>query len=397
LPATAIPVVSRYVGMRWNSAPDFHAAVLLAVATVVGVVTHVIYRQGSFTKLASNRRQQVGAAVIIDELWVFPVKGLRGIRVSGAELDPCGLVLDREWVVLSEDPDRAKSVKDGTRVFLTLRNAPKMATITTRVIVVDCDGIELEKTDLTGSLRAASDAFLVLSHPVHGAVRVPVKSPDTAAPTVEYSIWGMPGGAVYCGAPAAAFLSKVLGRPVGLYRSARPRNPNDDERKRDLVSDSARVHGQDFGPLMLMSSATVAEARDACGDASVDAHRFRPNIVVVSEGPRVEEELREFTTADGGIRFKFVQYCERCVVPTVRDDGTFHPTFEPTKTLRQRFSGNQWSDPCGPAAPFAGIDVFHEFTDNAATPRKGKLRTGDLLMVTRVGPRPLLGAWSRPR
>ena len=37
-------------------------------------------------------------AMRVEELWVFPVKGCRGVRVAEATLTSTGLALDRAWL-----------------------------------------------------------------------------------------------------------------------------------------------------------------------------------------------------------------------------------------------------------------------------------------------------------
>ncbi|MGB8434548.1 MAG: MOSC N-terminal beta barrel domain-containing protein, partial [Burkholderiales bacterium] len=62
----------------------------------------------------------------IDQLFVYPVKGCRGVAVERATLAVTGLEIDgigdREWVVVGEDGE-----------FLSQRELPQMALIETRL------------------------------------------------------------------------------------------------------------------------------------------------------------------------------------------------------------------------------------------------------------------------
>src|SRR3982750_4359969 len=53
---------------------------------------------------------------ILTEIWIYPVKGLGGIRVSSARVMEKGLEYDRRWMLIDE-----------TGVFMTQRMTPPLA------------------------------------------------------------------------------------------------------------------------------------------------------------------------------------------------------------------------------------------------------------------------------
>jgi len=74
-------------------------------------------------------------------LYLYPVKSCRGLAVTSAEVDACGIIGDRRFMVV-----------DAEGRFLTQRAHPRMALIATTL---------------------TSDA-LILSSPQHGSASVPL-------------------------------------------------------------------------------------------------------------------------------------------------------------------------------------------------------------------------------
>lgn len=64
--------------------------------------------------------------VEVTGLWVYPVKSCRGIALDEGHLNRYGFVHDREWMVVTQQ------LRDHYRSFVTMRQIPRMALITTR-------------------------------------------------------------------------------------------------------------------------------------------------------------------------------------------------------------------------------------------------------------------------
>ncbi len=73
----------------------------------------------------------------------------------------------------------------------------------------------------------------------------------------------------------------------------------------------------DFGPLHLVTTGALAELAGQLGRASVDAARFRPNVIVdAPHDPVPGQELRI-----GDVVLRMVLPTPRCVVPGLEDEG----------------------------------------------------------------------------
>jgi uncharacterized protein YcbX len=327
-------------------------------AAAAGLVT-VSAALGYLLGLRRSRNEQ-RAKPVIQELWVYPVKGCHGVTVDQVELTEFGCKYDREWVVLKDDE---------SHTVVTLRNCPRLALV--NVIVNEDSG------------------HLILVHQEHGCLKVPlhasaISKPERDEDLTDFALWKLDGKARHEGREAAEWFSKVCGMPVGLYRTAWARDPAQQPAQRSIVPPGSSVLAHDFSTVMIISRGTVEQAREASGDATVCSHRFRANVVLSTPEARDEDGYR--TVVCNGITFVFAKYCTRCQVPSVLDNGTFHPQQEPTATLRRRYSARMLHDPQGPAKPIAGINVFHRGV--------GVLRVGDRMSVTEMGQRPTLVAAS---
>ncbi len=136
---------------------------------------------------------------------------------------------------------------------------------------------------------------------------------------------------------ADALLSEHLGRPVRLTRSV-PEQARLHRRlpeEQGLVPDwmdgavpgqemvtelsGARPGGRfvDFGPVHLVTTGALAELAGQLGRASLDATRFRPNLVLdAPHDPVPGQELRI-----GDVVLQVVLPTPRCIVPGIQDQG----------------------------------------------------------------------------
>jgi uncharacterized protein len=82
-------------------------------------------------------------------------------------------------------------------------------------------------------------------------------------------------------------------------------------------------------PLLLISEASLADLNQRL-ETPLEMRRFRPNLVISGCEPYAEDRLR--TLRIGGVSFRAVKRCERCMVTTV-DPDTAERGREPLRTL----------------------------------------------------------------
>jgi uncharacterized protein YcbX len=229
-------------------------------------------------------------------LWIYPVKGCRGIPVEAAPVEPMGLAHDRRWMV----------VRPSGR-FLTQRELPALARVGTAIedgrLVLDLDGQR---------------------HPVQ---------PAAGDDRLDVTVWRQRLPAIPQSPEIDRLLSEFVGRAVRLVRFApealRPCDPA-------ISPPGARTGFADGFPLLLASTSSLARLNDHLGEAGsepVPMARFRPNLIVDGLPPWAEDEapwLRAGTTV-----FRLVSPCERCIVTTTDQASGERLGEEPLRTLRR--------------------------------------------------------------
>ena len=227
----------------------------------------------------------------VTRLTVYPVKGLAGQPVDAVEVEDRGFAWDRRWML----------VEDGQR-FLTQRQLPKLATIK----------------------AAVNGGELVFRHG-DSQIRVPLE-PPAPAPKIQVTIWRDQVEAVLL-PDVGQWLSPILDHRCDLVfmpdTTRRQVNP--------AFAPAGDIVGfADAYPVLLIGEASLADLNAKLGEA-VPMDRFRPNIVVSSREPFVEDQWGELEI--GTARLSGTKACDRCSVPTV-DQLTGERTGpEPIRTL----------------------------------------------------------------
>ena len=230
----------------------------------------------------------------VSELYVFPVKSLRGIPCDRATLDERGFRHDRRWMFV-----------DDAGVFITQRESPRMALV---------------------DVALRQDA-LVLMAPGMEPLRVPF---DAEGPTQNVVIWRDTVEAMRVSPEADAWLGAFLGRTCHLVHmpdsTRRIVNP--------LWVKQPRIVGfADGYPLMLIGQGSLDALNErlvAQGQSPVPMRRFRPNIVVAQTSPHAEDAWQHIRI--GSIDVDIVKPCERCAITTV-DIEKGEKGIEPLRTL----------------------------------------------------------------
>jgi hypothetical protein len=235
----------------------------------------------------------------IEQLFVYPVKGCRGIAVERAMLAATGLEIDgigdREWVVVDEDGE-----------FLSQRELPRMALIETRLT--------------PSALRLKAPGMLQLEVPF-----------ASEGDVVNVRVWNDSIAAVTQGEVADAWFSRYLERPCRLMRF----DPEGQRLSNVQYTGAAEAPYKfaDAFALLIVSTASLADlnARLARrGITPVGVDRFRPNLVLSGVEAFGEDYVDRL--ALGETRLRVVKPCVRCSVPNV-DPATGNPSNEPGDTL----------------------------------------------------------------
>lgn len=254
----------------------------------------------------------------IAELWVYPLKGARGISLTRATVRRAGLLHDRRFMLVTPD---------GT--FMTQRSHARLALV------------EVE-------LR---DDSIVIGAPEHGSA---VVSLTPEGPRRRVVVWNDVVEAVDVRGQAAKILSSFLGEECGLVHM-----PPDVIRRVDAKYATPTDHvgfADDF-PLLLATKASLDDLNAKLA-SPIPMNRFRPNVVVAGGDPF--EEDRHRAARIGNIPCRMPKRCARCVVTTI-DQSTAIAGVEPLRTL----------------AKYRGEDSNVYFAQNLVPDGEGDLSVGD--------------------
>jgi len=229
----------------------------------------------------------------LSEIYIYPVKSLKGIALREAPVEARGLSFDRRWMLV-----------DRSNKFLTQREFPVMARVS-----IELDG---------GRFTATVD---------NERIEVPFEPGSGEFHWAK--IWGSNVKSEFYPSHVDEWFSRALETECRLVRfphaSKRAVNPIYAVRKfEDEVSFA------DGYPFMLLSQASLDELNSRLPEP-LPMNRFRPNFVV--EGSEAFDEDNWKKIRIGETVFHVVKACERCVIPTI-DQTTGQKTGkEPTKTL----------------------------------------------------------------
>ncbi len=230
----------------------------------------------------------------LSAIHIFPVKGLRGVSVSTARVEPWGLAGDRRWMLV-DDKGR----------FISQREESRLALV---AAVPDGDGIVLSAA---------------------GRPDLAVAPPSTPS-RIAASVWRDTVQAAPAGAEADAWLKAALGFPCRLVFMAEPHAARPVDAAYGAAED--RVSFADGYPLLIANAASLRDVAARAAMPALSMDRFRPNIVVEGAAAWAEDGWREIRI--GSAVFAAVKPCSRCVVTTIDQATGYRDAHdEPLRTL----------------------------------------------------------------
>ena len=222
---------------------------------------------------------------------VYPIKGCAGLSPDAWPVDGFGLMHDRRWMIV-----------DAAGEFVTQRDHPRLALIQP---AFDEDALRVDAPGLP-------------------TLRVPLRVASDARRDVR--VWNDRCAALDTGDEAAEWFARFLGfdarlafMPEETVRQVDPR----------YAADGERVGFADAFPFLLIGAASLDQLNQRL-ERPLPMNRFRPNLTVLGAAPHAEDAWQRIRI--GGIAFRVVKPCARCVVTTV-DQTTAVAGSEPLRTL----------------------------------------------------------------
>ncbi|HEX8427188.1 MOSC domain-containing protein [Hymenobacter sp.] len=272
-------------------------------------------------------------SLVLQDLYIYPVKSLGGIRLSEATTEQRGLRHDRRWLLVNE-----------RNQFMTQRQNSAMALL---------------------RVAPAFNGFL-LTHAQRPDL-LPLYVPFEATPerTLFVTIWDDMVFGWRGSSEADEWLSEALGQTCKLvYMSDMVRRDVEPE----WNPEGQLVSFADGYPFLLVGQSSLDELNSRLPDP-VLMDRFRPNLVFSGGTAFTEDSWENFRV--GEVLFRAVRPCARCVMTTVNQQTAQKSALgEPLRTL----------------ATYRTVGKKVLFGQNVTTTRSGLLRTGDQVEVLSLKP-----------
>lgn len=264
----------------------------------------------------------------LSRLFVHPVKSMRGLQLSHAQVTASGLAFDRLFMLT-----------DPQGMFITARQYPQLVQFTPALLP---DGLFITSPD--------------------GAT-TSVRFRDFSGQGQPTEVWGNQFTSLIAPESVNQWLSGYLKRDVQL------RWVGDDPTRRVKKHADVPLSFADGFPYLLMNEASMRDLQQRC-PSSIKLEQFRPNLVI--SGAEAYEEDTWQTIRIGDVIFDLVKPCSRCILTTVSTErGRKHPRGEPLKTLQ----GYRTAD---------NGDV--DFGQNMIARNTGMIRAGDSIQVLATKP-----------
>ena len=246
----------------------------------------------------------------ITDLFIYPVKSLKGIALNESMTALRGLQYDREWMVTTSDYE-----------FITQREIPLMSMIE---VSIDPDTLTLSSKNNT-------------------KFQVPLLSSNTNV--IKASVWGDICDAYDEGDDASLWLTSLLGqyknKSLRLVRySSQGIRPVPAKYLNGVEAQSAF---SDQFPYLITSWESLEKLNKGLiknGSQVAEMDRFRPNIVVKGIDNLEKKTSQNLLCQKSGYDFGLRKPCKRCKIITInQDDGKIDNPKEPLATLTSlRFS-----------------------------------------------------------
>jgi hypothetical protein len=249
-------------------------------------------------------------AIKISNLFLYPIKGCGGCKVTHLTLAEFGALHDHEYMLVDKD-----------NKFISQRTHPKLAQVQT---LVGHDQV----VAWVGNLP--EDPYTILDLSEEAEAEIDEEKRLIYEPTIVKIHDSHPVAFIVRNEEAQRFFRDWLKEDCTLVRflpKEWPRIRHSKTLNRDFP-----LLGQDGHHLLVTSEESLADLNRLIilnRAEPVPMNRFRPNVVV-SGGEMYEEDVWS-TIATGDVKITFEKLCDRCSVPQVHSDGTRGK--EPARTL----------------------------------------------------------------
>lgn len=229
--------------------------------------------------------------MIVEQLNIYPIKGLGGIKLESAKALERGFENDRRFMLVDLEGN-----------FLSQRGLPEMALFSQKIIG-DQLQIQYNQENINLSLSQKDGN------------------------TMDTIVWGDPvENAIQVGKEANEWFSDQLGQACVLLKMNEATI-----RSKGLSKEpnNTQVSFADGYPYLVLGTASLAHLNTKL-EEQIKMDRFRANIIVRTNIAHEEDELDQCNI--NGLKFRMIKPCARCQVTTINQQNA-SISKEPLKTL----------------------------------------------------------------
>ncbi|EWC44351.1 hypothetical protein DRE_01177 [Drechslerella stenobrocha 248] len=301
-----------------------------------------------------SKDQPPGQIFKVKSLWVYPIKGCRGIELESSKICHTGFQYDRQFMFASCKPGT------GAWSFASQRGFPKMALIHT--------SIDPARNTLTVSYPAKPHFLASLLHgsSFRRTFTIPLNlnllSEEQLAkyPTKPVEIWSQEsiGYDLSNHIPQelkdTVFSKNYAKVDIGLFAVVDGKNRGIKEMGPpvEVLGRESKIGFADFAPIHVLGLSSVRKLNELVkGEIpKLSALRFRPNIIISGTASHDEDDWK--TIKIGGGDYHVISRTPRCKVPNNNPDTGERNRNEPDVTVRAQRN-------IDPGAPLLGCMGMH--------------------------------------
>ncbi len=224
----------------------------------------------------------------IKDLIIYPIKSCGGISVDQLKVGSCGPQWDRNWVIADEDGQ-----------MVTQRKHPELALVTIKPV-------------------SLIDGVFELSYP--GKDTILLNAKEASLQSMNVKVWENDLVGHLAPEKINLWLSEVLQKKVFLLQNDEVVTARVTKAK---YGEQVKFAFADGFPLLLVSTGSMDLLNEKLSQ-SIHYLNFRPNIVINSDEPHVEDKFYDFKI--GNMQMRGVKRCGRCQVVNVNQStGALQP------------------------------------------------------------------------
>lgn len=224
--------------------------------------------------------QIINMSYVVKDIIIYPIKGIAGNYVQSATMESEGFVYDRRMMLI-----------DTTNTFVSQRTVPEMSQL--KATIVDDSTI----------LINYKDQQLIIQ-------------PSEVFEGIECTVWDH---TVVCHLFSKAvneWFSDMLRSPMRLVHKV---DAHARTKTIDRIYHTTDVSLADGYPYLIAGTASVDLIAKKTG-ITINPLRFRPNIIIKTSVPHMEDELDILTSNNGGGKLQVIKPCARCPVVDIEPE-----------------------------------------------------------------------------